>query len=163
MISSIVQINDPFIQGKTDADQSIAKALHYLEARLHHQNDPQYVNSQDVSAYARLQLALEQEEIFAVMFLTVENRLIAFEKLFFGTIHEATVYPRKIVKKALQYNAAKVIIMHNHPSQECKPSQADKELTQMIKKILAIIDVILLDHIVVTSQKTYSFAEFDLL
>jgi DNA repair protein RadC len=81
----------------------------------------------------------------------------------FGTINEASVYPRKIVKKALQHNAAKLIITHNHPSQHCEPSRADMDLTHAIKKILDIIDVQLIDHIVITHQKTYSFAEHGLL
>ncbi len=75
----------------------------------------------------------------------------------------ATVYPRKIIKKTLQHNAAKLIITHNHPSQHCEPSCSDKEMTQSIKKILDIIDVQLVDHIVVSPQETYSFAEHGLL
>ncbi len=99
--------------------------------------------------------------MFAALFMDNHQRLISFEKLFTGTINETVVYPRCVVQKALQYNAAKIIVSHNHPSGVAKPSAADKQITQDLKKILDVINVKMLDHIVVTMTETYSFAEND--
>jgi DNA repair protein RadC len=97
----------------------------------------------------RLQLAQEQDEVFAVIFLDNHHRLLAFEKLFYGTINESAVYPRKVVKKALEHNVAKIIIAHNHPSGNCTPSMADREVIKQIREILNIVDVLVCDHIIV--------------
>jgi DNA repair protein RadC len=163
MISSIVQKNNINIQENLEEETLISNALFCLENRLRYNTGQYLKSSQDVHAYTKLQLAEEQDEVFAALFLTSQHQLIYFEKLFFGTINQATVYPRKIIKKALQHNAAKLIIAHNHPSQHCEPSRSDRELTRDIKKILDIIDVQLIDHIVITHQETYSFAENGLL
>jgi len=146
-----------------EADQVILIALKCLETRLRYCPEKQFNNSPDVCAYLRLQLAHEQEEVFAALFLNNQNQLLRFEKLFFGTINEAVVYPRKIVKKSLEHNASKIIIAHNHPSENCTPSHHDTKMTQTIKDILKIIDVELIDHIVVSHQETFSFAEHGLL
>jgi DNA repair protein RadC len=145
--------------GYSNEAELISKALHCLENKLRYASDNKMNNSKDVSAYVRLQLADEKEEVFAVLFLDNHFKLIAFEKLFYGTINESPVYPRKIVKKALEHNAAKLIIAHNHPSGLCNPSEADKMITTKIREILEIVDVGLVDHIVVTHMDTYSFAE----
>jgi DNA repair protein RadC len=164
MIRSMVQKIDVNIQVNLDEEEIlISKALICLENRLRYKATQHLNSSKEVRAYAKLQLAQEQNEVFAVLFLNTHNRLIAFEKLFFGTINQAVVYPRMIVKKALQHNAAKLILAHNHPSQNCEPSNSDIEVTRDIKKILDIVDVKLIDHIVITHQETYSFAEHRLL
>lgn len=155
--------NISLINPQTEMDKLISSALHCLEVHLRYQTEIKLDNSNAVRAYVRLQLAQEQEEVFAGLFFTNQHQLISFEKLFFGTINETAVYPRKIVKRALQHNAAKLVIAHNHPSQLCIPSCADKHLTQKIKRILDIIDVELIDHIIVCPQETYSFAEHGLL
>jgi DNA repair protein RadC len=163
MIRSIVQKNIVNIQDNIEEDTLISKALFCLENRLRYQTGQHLSSSQDVCAYVKLQLAQEQDEVFAVLFLTSQHQLISFEKLFFGTINAAAVYPRKIIKKALQHNAAKLIITHNHPSQNCNPSQADKEVTRNLKEVLGILDIELIDHIIASHQKTFSFAENGLL
>jgi DNA repair protein RadC len=92
-----------------------------------------------------------------------QHRLLSFERLFTGTVNEAVVYPRCVVQKALHFNAASIIVAHNHPSGVVKPSYADERVTSDLKKILEIINVKMLDHIVVTLTETYSFAEHGLL
>jgi DNA repair protein RadC len=140
----------------------MARALRCLEKRLRY-NSEILNNSQDVCTYLQLQLAEERNELFAVLFLDSQHRLLAFEKLFFGTINESAVYPRVIVQKALEYNAAKVIFAHNHPSGSCNPSSGDKEVTRDLQKILSIVSVTALDHIIVSHKSTYSFAEHGLM
>lgn len=140
----------------------VVSALRCLETRLRYGGEL-LSNSKDVMAYLQLHLAEEKNEVFAALFLDRTHRLLAFEKLFYGTISEATVYPRRIVQKALVHNAAAIILAHNHPSGQCEPSLADREMTYEIRMILNIIDVQLLDHIIVSYPNTYSFAEQRLL
>lgn len=99
-----------------------------------------------------------EQEVFACLFLNSKHQIISFEKMFFGTIDAASVYPREVVKKALQLNAAAVIFTHNHPSLDPSPSSADISITKRLTDALALIDVRVLDHIIVGSD-TYSFAE----
>lgn len=140
----------------------IARALKCLETRLRYGSD-QLNSSQNVFSYLRLNLAVEKSEVFAVLFLTNQNRLLAFEKLFKGTINEAPVYPRVVVQKALELNAAGIILAHNHPSGNCEPSRMDREITQKLKEILKIIDVRVVDHVIVAQDKNFSFVENGLL
>lgn len=147
----------------TNADEIIATALKCLESRMTYATDEKFSSSRMVRDYMRLQLAQEKNEIFAAVFLDNQHRLLAFEKLFSGTINEAVVYPRVIVQKAIEYNAARIIVAHNHPSGIAEPSEADKRLTSDLKKILEIINVKMINHIVVTLRDTYSFAENNLV
>lgn len=101
-------------------------------------------------------------EAFGVLFLTARHKVIAYEVLFQGTIDGASVYPREVVKRALANNAAALIICHNHPSGNPEPSEADKQLTQRLKEILAMVDVRILDHFIIGDTVT-SFAEQGLL
>ena len=140
----------------------VARALRCLEKRL--RSTSEILNkSQNVADYLRLHLAEERNEVFAVLFLDSDHRLLAFEKLFYGTINESMVYPRVIVQKALKHNAAKVIFAHNHPSNNCNPSLSDRELTRNLQRILSEISIIAIDHIIVTHKNTYSFAEHGLM
>ena len=104
------------------------------------------LNSKDLF---RQKLALREQEVFAALFLDNKHRVIAYEELFFGTIDSASVHPRIIVQRALQLNAAAVIVAHNHPSGEPQPSRADETITLRIKEALALVDVRLLDHLIV--------------
>lgn len=113
--------------------------------------------------YLRLQLAGEANEQFAVLFLTAKLKLIAFEKLFQGTITSASVYPRIVVQKALAYNAAHVILAHNHPSDDVEPSEADKTITAKLKAVLEVVDITVVDHLIVSPRTVFSFAETALL
>ncbi len=109
--------------------------------------------------YLQLLFQGKAYESFVVLFLDVKNRLIEAEEMFRGTLTQASVYPREIVKAALARNAAGVILAHNHPSGEPEPSSADLLLTQTLKQALGLVDVRVLDHIVVAGRRTHSFAE----
>jgi DNA repair protein RadC len=109
--------------------------------------------------YLSTQLRDEPNEVFAVLFLDSQHRLITFQKLFFGTINAASVHPRVILQKAIEHNAAAIILSHNHPSGVAEPSHADKHITQRIKHTMELIDVTVLDHIVVGDGVCVSFAE----
>jgi len=116
-----------------------------------------------VRSYLRLALARRGHEIFAVLFLDAQHRLIACEEMFRGTLTQTSVYPREIVKQALRHNCAAVILAHNHPSGVAEPSRADESLTHALQSALALIDVRVLDHIVVAASQAVSFAERGLL
>jgi len=116
-----------------------------------------------VREYLRLQMAHLSHEVFGVLFLDVQNRLIAFEEMFRGTLSQTSVYPREVVKRALALNAAGVVLSHNHPSGVAEPSKADEYLTQQLQSALALVDVRVLDHFVVAREGVISFAERGLL
>ena len=118
---------------------------------------------QQVKDFLRLQLAHEGQEVFAVMFLDVQNQLLKFEEMFRGTLSQTSVYPREIVKRALAVQASAVILAHNHPSGTAEPSRADEFLTQTLKQALQLIDVRVIDHLVVGGDQAISFAERGLL
>ncbi len=118
---------------------------------------------QNVKDFLRLQLAHEEHEVFAVMFLDVQNQLLQFEPMFRGTLSQTSVYPREVVKRALALHASAVILAHNHPSGIAEPSRADEFLTQSLKQALALIDVRVIDHLVVGADHAISFAERGLL
>ena len=101
--------------------------------------------------------------MFGAIFLDNRHRVIGLEELFRGTIDGTSVHPRVVVQRALELNAAATIVFHNHPSGEPEPSQADRSLTRRLQEALALVDVRVLDHVVVGSQGTVSFAERGLL
>lgn len=116
-----------------------------------------------VRDYLQLLLGSRQQEVFVVLFLDTQHRVIATEELFHGTLGQTSVYPREVVKRALAHNAAAVILAHNHPSGVAEPSQADQHLTQALKQALALVDVRVLDHFIVAGGRMHSFAETGLL
>lgn len=117
-----------------------------------------------VRDYLRLQLAGLPYEVFYALWLDAQNRLIAAEELFHGTLTQTSVYPREVVKRALAHNAAAVVLAHNHPSGVAEPSSADEFLTRELKQALALVDVRVLDHFIVAgSSQALSFAERGLL
>lgn len=136
-------------------------ARRYLGANIER---GQPLTSPDATAqFLRARLRPYSYEVFAALFLDNRHRVIAFEELFRGTIDAASVYPREVVKRALELNAAAIIFTHNHPSGLPEPSAADKSLTQRLKAGLALVDIRTLDHIVVGDCTTVSFAERGLL
>ena len=116
-----------------------------------------------VKQYLQLQLAHKNHEVFAVLFLDSQNRLLAMEELFRGTLSQTSVYPREVVLRALHHQAAAVVLSHNHPSGSVQPSRADEALTQNLKASLALVDVRVLDHIIVGQGQSLSMAEQGLL
>ena len=116
-----------------------------------------------VKDYLRLTLGDRPHEVFAVVFLDAQNRVISIEEMFRGTLTQTAVYPREVVKEALARNAAAVILAHNHPSGSAEPSRADEFLTRTLKAALALVDVRVLDHMVVTRTGVTSMAELGLI
>lgn len=116
-----------------------------------------------VRDYLQLQLATLPNEVFACLFLDTRHRVIAFEELFQGSIDGASVYPREVVRKALQHNAAAIIFVHNHPSGVAEPSQADLHITTQLKDSLATLDIRVLDHLIIGDNEYTSLAEQGLL
>lgn len=122
-----------------------------------------FTSAEHVRTYLSSQLRHSPREVFAVLFLDTQHRLIRYQELFMGTIDAAAVYPREVVKAALQYNAAAVILAHNHPSGVAEPSQADISITAKIREALSLVDVRLLDHFVVGDGVPVSLSEKGLM
>ncbi len=118
---------------------------------------------QAVRDYLVLKLGSYTKEVFMVLFLDTQNRLLATEEMFSGSLSETSVYPREIVKRVLHHNAAAVIFAHNHPTGNVKQSQADELLTKQLQQALALIDVKVLDHFIVAGNNTLSFSQTGLL
>ncbi|MEY4882551.1 MAG: hypothetical protein RIS34_405 [Pseudomonadota bacterium] len=116
-----------------------------------------------VKHYLQLHLAGKPHEVFAVLFLDVQNRLLSLEELFRGTLTQTSVYPREVVLRALHHQAAAVVLAHNHPSGSVQPSRADEALTQTLKAALALVDVRVLDHVIVGAGEALSMAERGLM
>ncbi|MEY2860347.1 MAG: hypothetical protein RL392_805 [Pseudomonadota bacterium] len=116
-----------------------------------------------VKHYLQLHLAARAHEVFAVLFLDSQNRLLAMEELFRGTLTQTSVYPREVVIRALHHQAAAVVLAHNHPSGSVQPSRADEALTNTLKAALALVDVRVLDHIIVAPGQALSMAEQGLM
>lgn len=109
--------------------------------------------------YFQTELEEEEREVFMVLFLDNQNRLIYKEKMFFGTINQTAVHPREIIKRALKYNAAAIIVAHNHPSGSCLPSESDRILTEKIEMACDLVDIRFVDHIIVGKGDYFSFEE----
>jgi DNA repair protein RadC len=124
---------------------------------------PVFDNPAQVKDYLRLQLGGRGHEVFAVMFLDAQNCLLRLEEMFRGTLTQASVYPREVVKRALELQPGAVVLAHNHPSGTVEPSRADENLTRTLKSALALVDVRVLDHLIVGRAEILSFAERGLL
>lgn len=129
----------------------------YLSEQL--QQGQTLTSSQSTRDYLITELKAETSEVFAILFLDNQHQVLAFKRLFYGTIDSAAVYPRVIIEQVLKYKAAAVILCHNHPSGVAEPSIADKHITNKIAQALSLIDVRLLDHCIIAGNYCYSFAE----
>jgi DNA repair protein RadC len=116
-----------------------------------------------VKQYLQLHIGSRPYEVFAVVFLDVQHRMIALEEMFRGTLTQTSVYPREVVTRALHHHAAAVVLAHNHPSGSVEASRADQSLTQTLKAALALIDVRVLDHVIVARGGALSMAEGGML
>jgi DNA repair protein RadC len=125
-----------------------------MKERPHAMNSPQLVRD-----FLRFRLEHVEHEVFCVLFLDSQNRLIEFAELFRGTLGSASVYPREVVKEALRHNARSLLFAHNHPSGIAEPSDADRRITQRLQEALGLFDIRVLDHLVVGSPEIVSFAE----
>ena len=138
--------------------RTIARALRVMEKSLV-VRDVVFDSPALVRQYLSLRLFNLEAEVFMVLLLDAQNRLIEARELFRGTVSQTVVYPREVVKAALLANASAVIFAHNHPSGVPDPSQADRMLTDALRSALTTVDVRVLDHIIVAGPKTTSFAE----
>ena len=145
------------IQRQLD-DETIAEALAILQSRMRTPGQP-FDAPDSVKAYLSLAIGEKPHEVFGVLFLDVQNRLLAFEEMFQGTLTQTSVYPREVVLRALHHQASAVVLSHNHPSGAVQPSRADEVLTQTLKATLALVDVRVLDHVIVSHSQSLSMAE----
>lgn len=137
-------------------------AIAELSRRFHHSRamEKQALLSPDMTReFLQSQLASEEREIFIVIFLDNQNRVIHYSRMFAGTLAQVEVHPREIVREAMRLNAAALIVAHNHPSGKAQPSKADRLLTERIVKCCQLMDIRVLDHLVIGHGETVSFAE----
>lgn len=145
-----------------EEDRTVYQALAILRRRMS-ESGVNLSGPQAVRRFLWLQLALEPRELFAVLWMDAQNRLIEAEVLFAGTLTQTSVHPREVVKSGLHHNAASAILAHNHPSGSPDPSRSDIALTAALKTALGLVDIKVLDHFVVAGEHALSFAEHDLL
>ena len=144
-----------------EQESLIGLALSVLAMR--HQKGEPLTSPAQMRDYFQLRYGELEHELFSLVLLDNRHRLINVEEMFRGTIDGASVYPREVVKAALKWNASAVAFVHNHPSGITEPSVADKRITERLKDVLALIDVRVLDHLIVSHESTVSFAERGLL
>ncbi len=157
----------PLVFGDKDIDPhpklaaAMELALRLLRERTQH--GPALNSPTLVRDYLRMHFLGKQHETFVVIFMDAQNRVLATDDMFNGTLTQTSVYPREVVKRALKHNAAACIFAHNHPSGVAEPSRSDETLTATLKRALALVDVNILDHFVVGADSVMSFAERGLL
>ena len=144
-----------------DRSTVLELAAQYLAETL--REGDAFERPEEVKTFLRCKLDRRDREFFGVMFLDTRHRLIAYEELFSGTIDGASVYPRVVARRALELNAAALILAHNHPSGVSEPSLADQAVTRRIKDALALLEIRLLDHVVIGDGQTTSMAERGLI
>lgn len=140
-------------------EQALLLLEKIMEQHPSYGNTPQFSHPETVRDYLRMKIATDERENFAVLFLDNQHKLISSEVLFQGTFNASEVYPREVIKRALELNAAALILAHNHPSGISTPSESDKHITFKIKQAAELFDIRVLDHFIVTLKDTFSFAE----
>ena len=144
------------------AQRTVQHALALLDRHLR-ETGVAFTSTQAARDWLRLKMAGLEREEFMVLYLNQQNQLSAHETLFAGSISSTEVHPREVVKRALYFNAAAVILAHNHPSGDITPSQADKTITQRLVQALQLVDIRVPDHLIVGGTQILSFAEHGLL
>jgi len=148
---------EPEELNESEAESLMDLVLRVLAAR--HKKGQALENPEQTQAYLRLHLAERPSEVFACLYLDTRHRVIALEELFQGTIDGASVHPREVVRRGLECGAGAVILAHNHPSGVAEPSQADLRITQRLADALKLVDIRVLDHVIVATEGSVSFAE----
>lgn len=146
----------PALLSKTEKSSVVTLALGVLSHR--YRPGRPFTSPDDIQGFLRLKLAGRRNEVFGIIYLDTRHRLIEIEELFSGTVDGATVYPRVVVQKALENNAAAVVLFHNHPSGVAEPSEADRNITEKLSQALSLVDIRMLDHLVVTDGSFVSLA-----
>lgn len=140
------------------AQRTIRRAINLLDKYLR-QPGISFTSSTAARDWLRLQLARQEREVFMVLYLDNQHCLLESERLFAGSVNHVQVHPREVLKSALRFNAAAVVLAHNHPSGDPEPSKADRQMTDKLKEVLGLVDVKTLDHLVVGRDDIVSFAE----
>lgn len=142
-------------------DEIITAALAILDRRMREMD--LLTSPAAVRGYLRLHMLGIEHEVFCVVFLDAQNRVIAFEQMFRGTLTQTTVYPREVIKAALKHNASAVLFAHNHPSGVAEPSIQDQALTRTLTEACSLFDIRVLDHFIIAPGAILSFSERGLL
>lgn len=158
MTASLINYTDTSLF-TAEEQETLAHAADILKSKLIISEQPALTAPNLVKAFCQTSLAAKEHEVFGVIFLDSQHRVRSSAELFTGTIDAASVYPREVVKKALAENAAAVLLYHNHPSGNAEPSQADRRITRRLVDALALVDIRVLDHFVISFEDTVSFAE----
>ncbi|NIL26895.1 DNA repair protein RadC [Yersinia massiliensis] len=153
-----ITLSPRVVEMSPSEQRTIRRALNLLAKQLREPGIA-FTSTHVTRDWLRLHLTGLEREVFIVLWLDNQNRLLAQETLFTGTINSTTVHPRELVKSAMKHNAASAVLAHNHPSQLAEPSQADRQITDRIKTALELVDVRVLDHLVVGGLDIVSFAE----
>lgn len=156
-----VNSENPAVYTTASDDAIISQALAILKTRMAF--GPVMGSPNTVRDYLQLKTAQYECEVFSVVFMDAQHRVIDCREMFRGTLSQASVYPREVVKLALELNAGAVILSHNHPSGIAEPSRADEMLTATLKSALALVDVRVLDHVITGRAGSVSFAERGLI
>ena len=143
-------------------DEVIAAAIRFVEEKAVY-TSATLQSARETKDLLRLRIGDKEREIFCVLYLNSQHQLIEVEELFMGTIDMAAVYPREVAKGALRTNSSAVIMGHNHPSGTTEPSTADRRITERITSALALLDIRVLDHVIVSTSGAFSFAQEGLL
>jgi DNA repair protein RadC len=146
---------------QVDADEVLLAAQEVLLGRV--RGSEVLSSPQAVRDFLRVKLGTLEHEVFAVVHLDTQNRVIEYVEMFRGTVSQTSVYPREVVREAMKRNSAAMLLVHNHPSGSTQPSRADEMLTQTLKAALALVDVRVLDHLIVAGDDILSMAERGLL
>ncbi|OVZ81729.1 RadC family protein [Yersinia intermedia] len=154
----IITLSPKVAEMPPSEQRTIRRALNLLAKQLR-EPGVAFTSTHVTRDWLRLHLAGLEREVFIVLWLDNQNRLLAQETLFTGTINSTTVHPRELLKSAMKHNAASAVLAHNHPSQLAEPSQADRQITDRIKTALELVDVRVVDHLVVGGLDIVSFAE----
>ena len=147
----------------SDAEKASIINLALSVLALRHRRGRALTSPRHTHEYLRLKLGDRKEEVFGTLFLDSQHRMLQYAELFQGTVDGAAVYPRVVVQRSLEINAAAVVFFHNHPSGVAEPSAADRAITRRLQDALSLIDVRVLDHVVVSAGDAMSFAERGLL
>ena len=157
------RFDDFLLSELNDAEKQSLKALALTLLAEQHQPGKTLTSPEETRSYLRLRLADYKNEVFGCVYLDNRHRIIKVAELFHGTIDGASVHPRVVVQQAMEVNAAAMVFFHNHPSGVAEPSRADEMLTRRLSEALALVDVRVLDHFVVSGGESVSFAERGLL
>ena len=149
------------LEGTVSGEEIVSMATRLLNRKF--TKGRKLEDAADSKTFLALKLSHLEHEVFSIIFLDNRHKVITYEEMFRGTIDSASVYPREVLKRALQLNAAALILAHNHPSGEPEPSRSDEQITQRLKQALSLVDIRVLDHIIIGGTQPTSFAERGLL